>query len=260
MDWTALLPYDSLQTPKAQLDILCGRLSSLKCAYIANGQPDSEISDLCEKLEQDLISWAASARTPDSVCSFTIVSDAPTHSWNGTRHNFTNGEVHYYWNLWCSARILLSRLQEAIWRRSWPQLARPGLDIRNAEYHRSLRLCMTRNVCINTASVFGNDLSASPPAGSIVTGHFAIMPLHLAASCLLERLAVTFITSGGSRMISVDRPLHLDTSNPLSMQLAWIIDRLDYLTNNIGIKWAGTKRKDLCGETEVYFDLSRSWV
>ena len=59
-------------------------------------------------------------------------------------------------------------------------------------------------------------------------------------------------------MILVDQPLHLDLFNQTSTQLAWVIERMDYIAQKVGIRWAASMSKFLKGETKIYYDIGRS--
>ena len=59
-------------------------------------------------------------------------------------------------------------------------------------------------------------------------------------------------------MILVDEPLHTDLFNATSSQLAWVIERMDYIAKKVGVKWAAAINKLLKGETKIYYDIGRS--
>ena len=90
------------------------------------------------------------------------------------------------------------------------------------------------------------------------SGYLLTMPLCVAGTCLLEELAEPTFTPGGSRMILVDQPLHTDLFNQTSTQLAWVIERMDYIANKVGVNWAAAMNKFLKGQTKVYYDIGRS--
>lgn len=104
----------------------------------------------------------------------------------------------------------------------------------------------------------GNDKSIQPQKGSVASGLMLTMSLLLAGTCLIEQLSETTVSPGGRRLIRVDQPLHLDPFNQTSTQLAWIIGRIDYIAEKVGVRWAGTVSSFLKGEAEVWFDVSRS--
>jgi hypothetical protein len=117
---------------------------------------------------------------------------------------------------------------------------------------------MATDLLITTATLLGTDPSAEPPASALAKGYAIIEPLSLAGTCLIEQLTEPQVSPGGTRMIVLDEPLHLDLFNPVSTQLAWVVARMDYIAEKIGIKWAAFKSRLLSGQSKVYFDLPRS--
>ena len=259
VQWTQALEFDPIQTPADQLTVLSARVATLRSAHRQGSRTDEELMDLANTLEKDLLSWSETTLAAGSICSFHNVHDLDSpHSWNGTRHEYGIPQAHRHWNKWRCLRIMLSRLQEAIWRRSWPTLSRPSEPVPDSEHYRMIRSRMVSDICIASAYAFGNDYNAEPPRGSMSSGYLLLMPLCLAGTCLLEQLAEPTVSPGGSRMILVDEPLHTDLFNQTSTQLAWIIERIDYINEKVGVKWAGSIGKFLKGECKIYYDLGRS--
>ena len=259
VQWTQALDFDAYHAPSDQLTVLCARTASLRASFGSGSKTDEELMELANTLEQDLLSWSESTLAAGSVCSFHSIRDLDSpHSWNDTRHEYGIPQAHRYWNKWRCVCVILSRLQEAIWRRSWPLFTQPNQQVPDSEHYRSIRNRMVSDICISYAYSFGNDSSVDPPRGSISSGYLLIMPLCVAGTCLLEQLAEPTVTPGGSRMILVDEPLHTDLFNQTSTQLAWIIERMDYMAQKIGIRWAGAMSKFLKGESKIYYDLGRS--
>ena len=259
VQWTQELEFDPLYTPGDQLTELAARLASLKHAFFRGSKPDKELAELADALERDLLGWSESTLAAGSVCSFHNVRDLDSpHSWNGTRHDYGIPQAHRYWNKWRCLRILLSRTQEALWRRSWPTLSQPTLLIPDAEHYRSIRNRMASDICIAVAYALGTDPSAEPTKGSVAAGYSLIMPLVVAGTCLLEQLADPITSPDGSRLIFVDRPLYTDLFNQTSTQLAWVIERMDYIANKVGVNWAAMMNSFLKGQKRVYYDIGRS--
>lgn len=117
---------------------------------------------------------------------------------------------------------------------------------------------MTADICAAAANAFSNGSSAEPPRGSVSYGYLCITPLSLAGTCLLEQLAEPSMSPGCSKIIHIKDSLHLDPFNPSSTQLAWIIGKLDYIADKVGVKWATATSRFLKGKGQVYYDLGRS--
>jgi len=117
---------------------------------------------------------------------------------------------------------------------------------------------MVNEICISTAYALGNDLTLNPPTGAVSDGYLLVMPLTMAGTCLIERMSEPIVTPGGSRMVLVNEALHENIFDERSAQLAWIVERLEYIAAKIGIRWAAQMARLLKGEKRVYYDLGRS--
>lgn len=259
VQWTQALEYDPMQTPADQLATLSSRTATLRAAYRTGSKTDEELAELCNILEKDLLDWSESTLAAGSVCSFYNVHDPDSpHAWNGTRHEYCIPQAHRHWNMWRCLRIVLSRLHEAIWRRSWPKLAQPSQPVPDSEHYRTIKNRMVNDICVAAAYAFGNDSAVDPPKGAVSSGYLMVMPLFIAGTCLVEQLAEPIVGPDGSRMILVDEPLHLNLFDQTAIQLAWIIERLDYIAAGVGIRWAAQMSRLLKGESKTYYDLGSS--
>lgn len=214
---------------------------------------------LANRLENDLLRWSENTLAAGSVWSFDNVRDLDSlYSYGGMRHKYGVPSASRTWNTWRCLRILLSRLQEALWRRSWFVLAQPTQPVLDSQHFSDIRTRMVNDTCIAAAYVFGNDYNMDPPLASVSSAYHLAMPLYLAGTCLLERLIEPVVTLGGSRMILVDKPMHDISLNETSVQLAWIVERLDYMAHKVGFRCAAADSSFLKGGSRVYFDLARS--
>lgn len=170
-----------------------------------------------------------------------------------------------HWNLFRALRILLSRIQEALWRRSWPALEQPAQGIPHPEHFKSIRTRMVADICIATAYAFGNDAAAEPAQGAVSSGLLLLSPLGLAGTCLLEQLAEVSVSPGGSRIMMVDESIHNNPTNLLEQnspqsQLCWLIERIDYVAHKVGIGSAACFSRFFRGQGSMFFDIARSTV
>ncbi|TKA83380.1 hypothetical protein B0A55_01013 [Friedmanniomyces simplex] len=257
VQWSAALEYDPLQTPSDQLSMIAARIASMKSAFRTGDLTDQQLNELATTLESDLLRWSVGALGPRSVYSFRSIIDPDSPQFlNGVRHEYSLPQAHRDWNIWRCLKIILSRTQEAIVRRSWPTLAQAPPS---PQYYRTIRDHMTTDICVAAACALGNESIADSSKGSIANGYLLIFPLFLAGTCLLEQLAEPSVSPGGSRIILLDEPLHTDPSTEASVQLAGVIERIDYI-NGLGIQWAASVSKILRGECRVCYDLGRSRV
>ena len=68
----------------------------------------------------------------------------------------------------------------------------------------------------------------------------------------------TTLSVQGDRQIFVGEAMYDDNSDASSRQLSWVISRMDYIANKVGVKWAASVSRFLKGEFRVYYDLGRS--
>ena len=254
--WTEELEYDPLSTPNDQLDVLGARLASVRFDFRSRSKSDAELIDITTGLETDLDSWSVRTQAAGSACKYEAVHDPTSpNSWHGTRHEYVNPEALRFWNKFRCYCIALSRLQEELWRRSW---SLPGSAVPEAEHYSTRRNQMQADICVATATLLGNDAPVELPQAAMGNAYPLILPLMLAGTCLLEQLITAVSTPGGSRTILVDGPLHLDRFDERSTQLAWVIARLDWIAEKVGIRWAAATAKWLRGDESTVYDVPRS--
>ncbi|KAF2171200.1 hypothetical protein M409DRAFT_63572 [Zasmidium cellare ATCC 36951] len=258
VEWSQFLDADEAHLPIDQIMLIASSIALIRQSFRIRDKVDDELLAIANDLEFNLQKWAETTSS-NPMFAYRSVQDASgDHAFAGVRHEYGSPQAFRYWNLWRVLQILLSRLQEALWRRSWPVLASPELPIPQPDHFRSIRNRMVNEICITTCSVFGNDNAAQPPAGSVASGQVLLNPLTTAGTCLLESLAEITISPEGGRLILLDRPYHLDPYNQTSTQLAWVIQKVDYLAEKVGIRAARSFSEWLRGEDSEYFDLGRS--
>lgn len=239
--------------------LIASSLALARQSFRIRDKVDDELLSIANGIEYNLENWAENTSSSSTMFCFRSAPDLTSnYAFAGTRHEYGSAQAFRYWNFWRTLRILLSRLQEALWRRSWPVLASPSQPIPPPDHFRSIRNRMVHDICVATSSVFGNDTSAEPPLGSVACGHVLLHPLTVVGTCLLESLAETTSSPGGGRLISLDRPWHLDPYNQASTQLAWVIQKIDYIAEKVGIRAAKSFSDWLKGDDHAYYDVGRS--
>lgn len=258
VEWSQFLDADEAHLPIDQLMLIASSIALVRQSFRVRDQADDELLATANDLEFNLLKWAEDTSTNVTFAYQTIQDAISSQSFNGVRHEYVSPHAFRYWNLWRVLRILLSRLQEALWRRSWPVLATPELPIPHPDHYRNIRNRSVSEICIAACSVFGNDNAAEPPQGSVAFGQVLLTPLVTAGTVLLESLAELTISPEGGRLILLDRPYHLDPYNQTSTQLAWIIQKVDYIAEKVGIRCAKSHSEWLQGGDDEYFDIGRS--
>ncbi|KAK4556885.1 hypothetical protein LTR86_005866 [Recurvomyces mirabilis] len=255
VSWSEIIAANESERLRDDLSLLTARLASLKASFADRSLRDDILEPEAATIEADLLGWSDRMRQADEQGRpQRNPSTSPLHS---ARQTPTPPVENRSWNFWRCLRILLSRVQEAVYRRSWPHLTQVPPS---PQHYREIRESMTSDICAGVAQRAGDDVSAKVRPGSVAAGLLSIWPLHIAGTCLLEELAESGTTPGGSRTLLLNVPLHIDPNNATSVQLAWVIRRLDHIGGNYGIQWAYLIRRLLAGERGVYYNLGRSRV
>ncbi|CAK4032487.1 Hypothetical predicted protein [Lecanosticta acicola] len=127
---------------------------------------------------------------------------------------------------------------------------------------KSIRARMVADISIASAYAFGNDASVDPAKGAVSSGLLLLSPLGLAGTCLLEQLVEINVSPGGRRIMIVDSSIthRALESRPIGAQLEWVVERIDYLAQRVGIGSAAGFSRFLRGQGCVFFDIARSTV
>lgn len=258
VEWSQFLDADEAHLPIDQIMLIASSIALTRQSFRIREKVDDELLAIANDLEFNLQKWEENTSSNPMFTCRSVQDPSSNNAFAGVRHEYGSPQAFRYWNFWRVLRVLLSRLQEALWRRSWPVLATPEMPIPQPDHFRSIRNRMVNEICVATCSVFGNDNAAQPPSGSVASGQVLLNPLTVAGTCLLETLAETTISPEGNRLILLDRPYHLDPYNQTSTQLAWVVQKVDYLHEKVGIRAARSFSEWLKGEDSEYFDLGRS--
>lgn len=142
---------------------------------------------------------------------------------------------------------MLTRTQELLCRRlSFSETEREE----QMQYFRKTRRILTDETCATIPSVLGH---ASPAFNSpcvLITAYAAIWPLFFAGTCALERVG-----SGGYFILKNELQPQSQTSNRAAAQAQWIMSRLEYISKNIGLKWADGVLAILRGDFRIPEEL-----
>ncbi|KAK3673421.1 hypothetical protein LTR78_006655 [Recurvomyces mirabilis] len=255
VSWSETIAANESECLRDDLSLLTARLASVKASFADRSLRDDVLEAEAATIETDLLGWSERMRQADVQAR--PHQNPSTSSSHSTRQISTPPAESRSWNFWRCLRILLSRVQEAVYRRSWPHLTQVPPS---PQHYREIRESMTTDICAGVAQRVGDDMSSEVRSGSVAAGLLSIWPLHIAGTCLLEELAESSTTPGGSRTLLLNRTLHLDPNSATSVQLAWVIRRLDHIGGNYGIQWAYLTRRLLAGERGVYYNLGRSRV
>lgn len=177
-------------------------------------------------IEQRLIDWAASAPALDQRWSYqlTQVEDS-AHVWNCSVHAYSQMPVPSVWNTYRCLRIMVSRAQEALMRAL--TLYESISAARGLEWS-ATRNAMADDICASIPVQLGHADSLYSSPSVLVTAYNSIWPLFHAAACAKES-----IMRSGSAQTETTAGSHFDKT-----QFAWILGRLDYISNVLGLRSA----------------------
>jgi hypothetical protein len=192
-------------------------------------------------LERQLIEWSAKALDKGSFWQYTEVSaDDAEHLWDGRYFLYSDHPAPGIWNAWRCWRIMLSREQEELCRRiDLPTEVREEQLVR----FRNIRRQMTNDICATIPACLDNLTLTSNQHCRLISSYTAMWPLFLAGTCAVERIGY----SAWARSRHTGSPPDVMHSTAFA-QASWILGRLEYISRNVGLKWADRVAGPLRGE------------
>lgn len=232
--------------PATQFLSLTMEFASIRSQMRLGSISDAAAMGQLTQLEMKMISWSLDTME-NRLWRYTDleVEESP-HVWNGIVHSYSGHPVPSMWNTYRSIRILLTRTQENLCYRL--QLRDEQLKAQQA-YFRSVRRQMTDEICGAIPSQLGNAFPAYNSPCPTITGYNSIWPLFFAGSCALER--VPSPTQGNVVSSGTNR-----NGSAAAAQASWIVGRMDYISNCLGIKWAYGVAAMLRGDFRVQQDVT----
>lgn len=260
-DWLVHLINASQDSAGDRLRLLMIRLAHIKATYRTAELANNELYRMATILEHELLNFERDELkgNPTLSCRVTDTSSAQ-HSWKAIRHDYASVHGFLYWTHWRMCWIMLSRLQLALRRQAavymqiYAQMHDPGAE---SDAARS-RQDAVDDICASVLYALPRGPNKEPPPGSLSMASTLLLPLMVAGTHCIEQLSDPMLTADGRRVVFVAEALHRDESNATSAQLAYIIDKVDYIANEIDLRRAAEVGSFLKGERRVYYDLGRS--
>lgn len=235
-------PEKILVRPSDDLSNICFQFAVLRSDMLHKRIPDSAATERAAKIEADMIQWSIDTMTKSPGWRYQAIEvrDSP-HVWNGVVHALSSSIVASVWNLYRSIRIMLTRTQELLCRR----MGLGGVEEeRQTAYFRNVRRQMTDDICAGIATQLGHAAPAYNSQCVIVTAYGSIWPIFFATTCALERIGFQVwnqLLRGRKRTIA-------PTGSAAYAQAAWLLSRLEYISKELGIKWADGVAATLRGD------------
>ncbi|KAK4503579.1 hypothetical protein PRZ48_004494 [Zasmidium cellare] len=225
--------------PADRLTIICWDFASLRCKVRYKTITDAEALDLAAQIEMRMIEWSIETMAKPAWQYHDLEVEESPDVWNGMVHSYVVHPAAGVWNTYRSMRIMLTRTQEYLYRRIHPNPAHE--DAGQFKYFRSVRRQMADEICAGIPSQLGH---ASPAYNSpclLITAYMSIWPLFFAGTCALERIG----TNAWKEALSGDL---LPTTSAAASQASWVIGRMQYISQHMGIHWADGVAATLKGE------------
>lgn len=207
--------------------------------------PDHVLMERAAKMESDMIQWSIDTMTKNPGWSYRSIEVRDSqHVWNGVVQAFYVSSVASAWNSYRSLRILLTRTQEVLLRRlcdSNRESMSQGVSkiveehqTAQLAYFRSVRRQMTDDICASVPTQLGHAAPAPNSQCIAVTAYSSIWPIFLAATCSLERIGFDV----WNELLRPAKRGIPQTSSAAHAQAAWLLSRLEYISKDVGLRWA----------------------
>ena len=236
--------FHSLWKIADDLTLLYFTFAKLRRLLFAHRISDQQGLQDAAELERDCIKWSVDAVGKSDFWKYHEVEvDESEHVWNGKVHAFAGMPAPTMWNQWRIIRIMLSRTQELLVRRL--AVSEDAVTDQRA-YFRSTRRQMTDDICKTIPACLGHASPAFNSSCVLITAYTSIWALFFAGTTLVERVGPD------AQNILYDLPV---SSNKLPTaayaQMAWVMGRMRYIANDVGIKWADGIAAILRGEVRM---------
>lgn len=208
--------------------------------------PDVVAAKEASELEGRFLQWQIDTSANDERWQYyeMEVPDSE-HVWDGKVHAYSCHPAPTAWNTWRNVRIMLSRTQEWLCRR---------LDFSDDErqqqmqYFRKTRRQLTDDICATIPVQLGHSSPAYSSPCVLITAYGSIWPLFFAGTCAFERVGQSSVS------FSNGEP-RLTQTSAAAAQAMWLLDRLKYVSEVVGLKWADGVAATLKGDFHVYETL-----
>jgi len=210
-----------------------------------------EVSDAvamvqASELERRFMEWSINTSESDERWRYYEI-DVPDsgHVWNGKVHAYTCHPAPNAWNTWRCVRIMLTRSQELLCRRS-------GLSETEREQQllhlRQVWRQMADDICATVPVQLGHAAPAYNSTSVMITAHGSIWPVFFAATCAFERMILP--------MGQTEQADHQPSQGSFaSAQGMWLLGRLDYISQAVGVRLAEGVAATLKSDFRIYTSI-----
>lgn len=234
--------------PADTLTKICFDFAELRANMRYKSISDAMAAEEASDIDSRMIQWSIDAMNAGEMWRYydIEVPDSP-HVWNGIVHAYSGHPAPNVWNTFRSIRIMVVRTQELLCHRF--QFS-DGEREEQTRYFRKVRRQMTDEICAGIPSALGHASPAYNSPCTLISAYSSIWPLFFAGTCALERVSFTAWQSAQE-----GKAPSLHQTSAASAQAAWILGRLEYISTNVGLKWANGIAAVLKGDFRIHDDL-----
>lgn len=199
--------------------------------------------DRAIELEQDLIQWSKDMTTTSEFWQYHEIDvDDSAHVWNGRILSYAGNPAPTFWNQWRVFRTMVSRTQGLLCQR---------LDLsaqvraERIAHNRRVQRTMSDDICATIPVCLGHATPASSSSCILITAYSSLWPLFMAGTCLIER------AGEDAKALIHGTPPSDNSRSAAFAQASWILGRLDYVSKNVGLRWADSIASVLKGDAKL---------
>ncbi|KAK4552033.1 hypothetical protein LTR86_010710 [Recurvomyces mirabilis] len=254
-DWQpqleALSPEKYFSGPADSLTEICFDFARVRARIERKTMTDSEALAACNEIDRRMMQWSEDTLAEGGLWAWKAIEvpDSP-NIWNGIVHQFQGSPAPQIWNTFRSIRILVTRSQEWLCKRFE---FTPAERAEQTIYFRKVRRQMTDEICAGVPHQLGHTKAEQMPSSALMSAYAAIWPIFFAGTCALERLGHTQWESFNQ---SPEEVIKQSPQSAAAAQAAWLLSRLDYISNSVGLRWASGIASALRGDFTLHSDLT----
>lgn len=228
--------------PGDAISDICYDFARLENKLKLNTLSDEDAMAEISSIDARMVQWATDTLATQGRWQYTTieVDDSP-HVWNGTVHAYNGLPAPGAWNMYRGVRIMVTRTQELLALRFNPT---PAARLTQHAYFRSIRRQLTDDICATIPVSLGHAQPAFCSPCVLVTAYNSIWPLFFAGTCILERIGN-----------SASKGLADSASSAAMAQLAWVLGRFDFISKEVGLRWADGVAATLRGDFKIHDDI-----
>jgi hypothetical protein len=228
-----------LYRPADAISDICYDYGKLENKLKLNTISDQDAMTEITNIDTRMVQWSIDTQANEPRWRyFNLQVDDSPHVWNGMVHAYAGFPGPGVWNMYRGVRIMVTRTQELLAQRFNPS---PSARQTQHSYFRAIRRQLTDEICATVPVQLGHAQPAFSSPCVLVTSYNSIWPLFFAGTCVLERIGQ-----------STGKVSSNAGSSAAMAQLVWILGRFDFISKEVGLRWADGVAATLRGEFKIH--------